>query len=183
MEKSGWLCVLTYTVLNTLFFTWFDKSVELSIELVILEFISFICMYLYSRYRMYDIRSDKHTSRGTFIILKRPKNFLDFLASCIFLPISSISIVSNGLWYGFKRRQAYKKVPYTHDDRHIFIKVNLKHTKVNKILSEYIGTKWKTSFNCCDVLQELFETKFSILDSMPAYMAHKIIRGNHGIKK
>lgn len=174
IEKSGWFCAVSLTIINVLFFTWFEDVNTLSIELAILETIAFISMYIYSQYRNYDIKSDEYNKKDTFIILKRPDNFKEYLISCVLIPVSSMSVVSKGKWYRFKREEPFTMADYTEDDRHIYIKANVEDVK--KKLKPFIGNEWTRKQNCCHIIQKLFDIKFSIFDSIPAYMAHKIIK-------
>lgn len=173
-EKSLWFCFFILNIINLLFFSWYDEQMSLSFEVITFETLAFISMYLYSQYRNYDIQSDEYNKKDTFIILKRPDNFKEYLISCVLVPVSSMSVVSKGKWYRFKRGESFTMANYTEDDRHIYIKVDIKD--VNKKLKPFLGNEWTRKQNCCHVIQELFSIKFSKLDSIPAYMAHKIIK-------
>jgi hypothetical protein len=177
IEKSGWFCICLYTIANAVCFTWFDESVTLSKELFLWESIFFIGMYLFSCYRCYDIPSDKYDANGVFIILKRPRSFVDYLISLMFMQVSSISVVINGEKWGYKICRPFDCEPYKIRDYYSLIKINIDPGKARKVMLCHKGNKWSMKKNCCKIAQELFpDYKFKPIDSVPSHMAKTILK-------
>ena len=84
-EKSLWFCVSVHTITNAVCFAWFDNYHLLGNYLFAGESLLFITLYLYSKYRSYHIPSDEYNSFDTFIVLKIPRNFIDYLISFFFM--------------------------------------------------------------------------------------------------
>lgn len=177
LEKSGWFCICLYTIANALCFTLLDESVALSNELFLCETIFFITMYLYSCYRCYDIPSDQYSAGGVFIVLKRPRNFLDYLICLVFVQVSSISIVINGERYGYKICQTFDTKTYKLKAHHSLIKLNIDPWKARNTMLRYIGREWSMKDNCCKIAQKLYPSyKFKLIDSLPSHMAKTILK-------
>ncbi len=177
IEKSGWFCVSLYTITNAAFFTWFDESVPSATFMIIFESSLFTLMYIYSQYRSYDLGTDEYNSEDVFIVLKSPRNFLDYFISCVFNPISSISVVIAGEKYGFEKKKPFRPAKYQRKTYHSFVKINLNPEAVRKSLLFFLGEKWKPLKNCCHVVQGIFPSyKFGVLDSLPSYMTRTILK-------
>jgi hypothetical protein len=177
VEKAGWFCITLYTLANGLCFAWFDESVMLSQELFLCESVFFLSMYLYSCYRCYDIPSDQYNTSGVYIVLKRPRSFLDYLISLMFLQVSSVSVVIEGERYGYKICKPFNRKIYEVKDHHSLIKININPQKARNLMLCYMGLDWSLKYNCCKVAQKLFPSyKFKLIDSLPSHMAKTILK-------
>lgn len=127
-----------------------------------------------------DEKSDNIEPDGTYLVFKRPKNFIDFIISLFRLPISSFSIVQNDKWYKFSR--AYKGL-YVSDisgidlNEYIFKRAP---DVDSDILKAVIGTKWKiTSSNCITAFQPVLSImgiKLKYFDFIPSVFAYRFFK-------
>ena len=177
VEKALWFCIFLHTITNAICFTWFDSSYSFSKYIFAGESLFFGIIYIYSKYRTYDIKSDEYDDNGTFVVLKCPKNFIDYLLSFFFIPVSSLSVVAKGQRYGFKKGEPFGCRKYIPKEYHRYIKIGIDKFTVDVIFKSYIGQEWEIGCNCCHIIQKLFEKQhtFKKLDGLPSYLTRTIM--------
>lgn len=175
-EKSLWFCLAVLEAVNLTWFSWFAESMPLTWFVAFVEAGVFVMAFAYTAYRGYETASDEYDCEGSFIILKRPKTIFDYLISCAFNPVSSVSIVAGGVWAGYRKGAWYSFVRYERKDSHIYIRIPEDIARrIPDLIVANCGAKWRLDSNCCHAIQELFpDTKFSMLDSIPAYFSNTI---------
>ena len=177
-QKSGWFCMTTWTLCNLILFTWFGEVCLVNSVIFAVEAILFLSMLLYSQFRSYNIESDDYDANSCYIVFKRPRSFFDFLHSFIFRPVSSVSVVSNGWWYGYTLGYPFHCEMYNRDEGNILIKVDyLNDSFVRACLTPLLSSRWSPFNNCCHAVQRLFPTnKFNLLDSLPSRLIKTLDR-------
>ncbi len=178
IEKSGWFCMLFWSLSNTVCFTWFGEPVLIHYIIGIIELFLFVSFFLYSQIRSYEIKSDQYNTEDSFIVFKRPKNLLGFIFSCILTPVSSVCVVSQGLKYGYKMSFPFDQREYKQKENHILIKIDMSPDEVKKIMEPWLKARWTFKTNCCHIIQQLFpDIKFhDIRDRLPCYFINTIIK-------
>lgn len=184
INKAGWFCMTTWTAINLVMFTWFSKPCIINVYILAFESILFVSMIIYSQLRSYDFDNNEYNELDTFIIFKKPKSFLDFLHSFIFAPVSSVSVASQGFWFGYTLNKPYRCETHCFDENNIYIKVNINNKIVLKELEPILLAHWGFRNNCCHAVQRLFPNiKFSIMDSLPCYFVNTIIKAKNDTGK
>ena len=176
-EKSGWFCMTTWSFSNLIAFTWFSEICVVNYYIFAIESIIFCSVYLYSQFRSYEVIGSRYESNKTYIVFKKPKNFFDYIHSFVFRPVSSVSVMCNGWWYGYTLGYPYHCEMYdyeSHDD--ILIEISyLTESFVQDKLEPLIGSRWSPLNNCCHTIQRLFPfLKFTLLDSLPSHLIKTI---------
>tara|TARA_R110002167_G_scaffold362546_1_gene581798 strand:+ start:1032 stop:1733 length:702 start_codon:yes stop_codon:yes gene_type:complete len=171
-QKSGWFCMTTWTLCNLVLFTWFGEVCVINTAIFVVEAFFFLLMFTYSQFRSYEFKGDEYSDGGCFIVFKRPRSFFDFLHSFIFRPISTVSVIAEGWWFGYTLGSPYHCEMYNCNDDDILIRINyLNGSFVRDCLVPLIGSRWSPLNNCCHAVQRLFPTlKFKMLDSLPSHL-------------
>lgn len=174
-EKAGWAALSIWTVLNTIFFTWFGDYNFLNLWVFLVEIIIFLSIFLHSQFRSYKIQSDEYDEHSVYICVKGLRDWKDFVHSCLFRPVSSVSVVTNGIWYGYTLGKKFHCEQYKETDLNYLIKVDLPHEFVVDELEGLVGSKWSFLNNCCHAIWKLFpKQKFTMLDSLPCHLIKTI---------
>lgn len=182
VQKSGWFCMTTWTFCNLVGFTWFNQLCVTNYIIFAIESIIFISMYFYSQFRSYGIESDEYDEEKIYIVFKKPNSLFDFVHSFIFRPVSSVSVVSKGWWFGYTLGYPYHCEKYKQTDKDILVEIKrLSPTFVREQLEPLKGSRWSIGNNCCHAIQRLFPLKkFTLLDSLPSHMIQQIQKERRG---
>jgi hypothetical protein len=92
------------------------------------------------------------------------------------MPVSSVSVVVDKDWYGFVLGEPLYTGVYKHDSSHRLMRVNVDSVFARERMIDLCGREWMVRYNCCHVVQELFDHKFSRLDSIPCFLARTLNR-------
>jgi len=176
-EKAGWACITMWATINLLAFTWFSEFSIFNWHVMIFQIILFVVMMFYSQFRSYNFNSDKYDPKGVYIVFKKPKSIFDFIHTCIFRPVSSVSIISNSIWLGYTLGKPYHCEMYNHSKSNWLLRIDLTHDFVIDKLEPLIGSKWGLGNNCCHAVWRLFPSvKFRLTDSLPRSLIEKILK-------
>ena len=177
INKSGWFCMTTWTILNMIVFTWFSDMCVLNIWILIFESVLFGTMLVYSQFRSYSFSGDDFNKEGCFLVFKKPKNFFDFMHSCIFRPVSSVSIVSDNIWFGYTLGKPYRCEIYDQHQDNWLLRIPIDHGYVIDMLEPLLGSRWSPLNNCCHAIQRIFpDIKFKLFDSLPCHLIKTIMK-------
>ncbi len=168
IKKSFAFCLCMWSFINACTFSCFYPGDFATIIIFIIELFLYLWMLSYSLFRSYEISSDEYKPGGVYLIFKTPKNFADYLHSSLCRPTSSVSVVADGIWYGYTLGQDYRAEKYEIHKGDKYLKVDISAKDVQKILGKMIGAKWGMTNNCCHAAQRIFKHKFGILDSFPS---------------
>jgi len=119
----------------------------------------------------------------SYFVFKKPKSFTDFICTLFKTPVSSFSIVDNGMWYKFSRNVIglyTKPSEYIDKDYNVIVEV----PKIDsKLINSLLGLNWKLrDCNCVTVFKSIFNSmdiKLGKFDFIPSIFAYKFLRGKH----
>lgn len=176
IQKSGWFCMTTWTFFNLIIFTWFQELCLVNYVIFAVETLIFASMFFYSQFRSYNVESSEYSEEKCYIVFKKPHSFFDFVHSFIFRPVSSVSVVSSGWWYGYTLGRPYHCEMYRENDEDVLIEIcYLNNGFVKECLIPLVGSRWNPLNNCCHAVQRLFPLlKFNLFDSLPSHIIKTI---------
>jgi hypothetical protein len=176
-QKAGWCCMTMWTLANTIMFAWFGEFSIVNYPIMFVEAMIFVSMLFYSQFRSYNFRSDKYDPTKTYVVFKKPRTLFDFIHSCIFRPVSSVSIVSSGIWFGYTLGKTYHIEMYNETKNNWLMEIDTTHEFVADKLEPLIGSRWSPLNNCCHAVWRIFPfIKFKLTDSLPCHMIESIIK-------
>ena len=163
------------------------------IYLSVLECFCFSLLLLYQFYKRNDFKSDKISSKGIYLILFKPKTFIQYLFSLFGSPFASLGSIINGKVYRLKHSKSVMCVSKINkqyiQDNYYVVKVANKIDNVEEIEKEllkqsaYSGKRFNTRTNCVESQKPLFDnlsdkwhTK-GILDFIPSIYINRRIKG------
>lgn len=142
----------------------------------------FISMIVYSNFKHYAmVESDEYNNEDCFIVFKRPKTFFEFFWSINAFPVSSVSLISKGVWYGYKRGKLFDSKEVEGCDG-LLVKFNVEHDEIEKQMKKMIGSKWGLSNNCCHATSRIINSKIGFWDTFPCHF-YKTVLEDVGCKK
>jgi hypothetical protein len=132
--------------------------------------------FIYLLFKSYELPSDTYTNNAVYIVCKKPQNMLDFMFSFIAKPMSSISVVSSGIWFGYTFGKKYHQEPYVENECDCFLKLNVSHAFVLRRLETILGAKWSPFNNCCHAVMRLYPSiKISIFNILPCFFIKQLL--------
>jgi len=138
------------------------------------DYVIWMPLIAYAILRSYSLPNDEYTGKGVYILFKRPRTFIDVIHCLLFMPVSSVSVVVDNEWYGYTIFNPIKYELYKHDKSHRLLRVDLGQKRARMTLRRLIGTEWSFDYNCCHMVHDLFDYRFSWLDSIPSHLARTL---------
>jgi hypothetical protein len=174
VKKSFAFFLFIWNIINVCLFAWINPDLSWYSTIIALEIFVYIWTLAYCCYRGYNLQSDKYSDNGVYLVFKQPVNFIDYV-HCIFLkPVSSVSVVIDGEWFGYTLGRNYRSEKYEPHNTDTYIKLDIKSMDAVIILNKMIGAKWGITNNCCHAAQQLFKYNFNLLDSFPCVFFKKV---------
>ncbi|RLC69246.1 MAG: hypothetical protein DRH97_00105 [Chloroflexi bacterium] len=157
------------------------------VPLIVFQVLTFGTCILYRTFKTIEMPQDEYSDNECYIVFSKPENFGPFLWTWFCATFSSISVVSNGIQYCFKKKKNFHLVDYTPEDHHYYLKVDFCDSHVREKLSTlyYVpnpedtekGTKWGLFGNCCHAVLRLYPNKVTcILSFLPCILAKQLMR-------
>jgi len=168
--RSFLFCILLFKISEMTTYCFQPRdSKYLIMTFAIITLIS-IPIFLNILHRDYGFKSDIYSEKGVYVVFKKPRNFVDFFLSCVYMPVSSVSVIIDGEWYGYTFGKPYKKQKYNTNSDNYLIKIEKCPKTCSIILDNFIDDEWSLKHNCCHIVQNLFsDRKFKFMDGLPSF--------------